>query len=277
MKKIASMLTIVAILTLALLSLTLPAYADKLDEIKAAGVLVVGTQIDFPPYEFYFPNPETGIEEPQGFEIQMARGLAESLGVELELRDQSFSGMLTALRNGEMDCVISGLSIKPDRQEVVDFSDVYFGGKQVLLSRTDIADSLTKPEDLAGMRLAAMTGSLQAGVAEEQFSSANIILMDRLALIVMDLRLGYLDGILLTDYVANTYVTLFPDELAITSVPVTYTGGKGCGVAVQKGDNETLLQAINEFLARVKSDGTFDKWVEDAIALNAQLIATEFE
>ncbi|MDR2656342.1 MAG: transporter substrate-binding domain-containing protein [Oscillospiraceae bacterium] len=252
------------------------AYADKLDDIKASGKLIVGSELNFPPYEFYFTNPETGEEEAQGFEMQLARGIADALGVELDLRDQSFSGLITALRSGELDCIISGMSIKPERAEVVDFSNAYFGGTQILLSSAKLADSLAVPEDLAGKNLGAQTGSLQAGVAEEQFASANIVLMDKVPLLVYELRLGNLDAVLLTDVVAQTYTTLYPDELKITTVPVVYSS-PGSGIAVQKGDNETLLAFLNDYIAQVKGDGTFDQWFADAVALNAQLVAAEEE
>ncbi|MBQ8971833.1 MAG: transporter substrate-binding domain-containing protein [Clostridia bacterium] len=111
MKKILSL----ALVMLLMLSALCIASADTLSDIQDKGVLVVGANIEFPPYEFYWTNPETGEEELAGFDIDLARGIAEELGVELQVNDQVFSGLVTALSVGEMGAVISGLAIKPER------------------------------------------------------------------------------------------------------------------------------------------------------------------
>ncbi|HML46372.1 MAG TPA: transporter substrate-binding domain-containing protein, partial [Clostridia bacterium] len=69
-----------------------------MEDIQAKGTLVVGAEVSFPPYEFYYPNPETGEDELAGFEMALAKGLSEELGVEMVLADQAFSGLITALR-----------------------------------------------------------------------------------------------------------------------------------------------------------------------------------
>ena len=104
---------IAALLSIMMLLAGATAFADKLDDIKAAGKLVVGTEATFAPYEFYYTDPETGEEKLCGFEMDLARGIAEELGVELVVSDQAFSGLITALRSGELDCIMSGMSIKP--------------------------------------------------------------------------------------------------------------------------------------------------------------------
>jgi len=250
------------------------ASADMLSDIQEKGTLTIGAEVSFPPYEFYFTNPDTGEEELKGFEMELAKGLAKTLGVELVISDQAFAGLITALRAGELDMIISGMSIKPDRMEVVDFSTPYYGGTQIMLVRLEGLDTYKTPEDFTGVNIGAQTGSLQAGIAEEQFASATTMLLDKVPLLVMELRLGNIEGMLLTDNVALTYTTLFPDELAISEVPVFYES-PGVGVAISKGDNETLLAAVNAYIEQVKVDGTLNEWVEKAIALNAQLVAQD--
>ena len=120
MKKMIAML-----LAMMMLLGTASAFADQLSDIQAKGVLELGANIEFPPYEFYWTNPETGEEEVAGFDMALAKGIAEALSVELKINDQAFSGLVTALSVGELDMVISGLAIKPERLEVVDFSDPY--------------------------------------------------------------------------------------------------------------------------------------------------------
>ena len=139
MKKIITVL-----LAVLMISVMCAASADKLADIEAKGKLLVGANITFPPYEFYWTNPETGVEEMAGFDIMLARGIGEALGVEVEIADQAFSGLITALSVGELDCVISGLAIKPERLEVVDFSVPYFSGEQILLGGNESYVSLCR-------------------------------------------------------------------------------------------------------------------------------------
>ena len=131
MKKITAL-----VLALMLLAVSSCALADHLDDIKKSGKLVVGAEVSFAPFEFYMTG-EDGKEYEAGFEMDLARGLADELGVVLDVRDQSFAGLITALRAGELDCIISGMAIKPDRMEVVDFSTPYYIGEQVMLVRAE--------------------------------------------------------------------------------------------------------------------------------------------
>ena len=248
------------------------ALADKLSEIKEKGTFVVGANVLFPPYEFYWTNPETGAEEICGFDMALAKGIADQLGVELVVSDQAFSGLITALSVGELDAVISGVSIREDRKEVVDFSEQYYGGSQIMLVRAEDYDALKVPEDLNGKVVGAQTGSLQQGILEEQFAGSTPAIMDKIPLMILDLANGEIDGLLLTDTVAKQYIAVYPGKFVISDIPVVYTAGIGAGVAVQKGENESLLALINDYIAQVKSDGTFDAWEQEAMDKSASMV-----
>lgn len=250
------------------------AQADSLSDIQAKGTLVVGANVLFPPYEFYWTNPETGEEEYAGFDMALAKGVAEQIGVELVIADQDFAGLVTALSVGELDMVISGIAIRDDRKEVVDFSDPYYNGTQIMLVRAADYDVLTKVEDLNGKGVGAQTGSLQAGILEEQFSNSNGVTMDKIPLMILDLMNGELDGLLLTDTVAKQYMAVYPDQFMISQVPVVYDNTAGVGIAVQKGDNESLLKLLNDYIAAIKADGTFDAWEQEAMEKSAGLVET---
>lgn len=115
-------------------------------------------------------------------------------------------------------------------------------------------------------------GALQATILEEQFADSEPQLMDNISLMVMDLLQGSVDGVLLTDLVAKTYIARYPGQLVISQVPVEYDNTAGVAVAVNKGDNASLLEVINSVIERVTTDGTFDAWVDEATALNATLL-----
>ena len=127
-------------------------------------------------------------------------------------------------------------------------------------------------ESMAGKRVGAQMGALQATILEEQFADSEPQLMDNISLMVMDLLQGSVDGVLLTDLVAKTYIARYPGQLVISQVPVEYDNTAGVAVAVNKGDNASLLEVINSVIERVTTDGTFDAWVDEATALNATLL-----
>lgn len=271
MKKVLSL----AIAMLMILGIVAMASADTLSDIQERGTLIVGANVEFPPYEFYWTNPETGKEEMAGFDMALARGIAEKLGVDIQINDQAFSGLVTALSINEMDMVISGLAIKPERLEVVDFSDPYFAGDQILLVRTEDFDTLKTVEDMAGKRVGAQLGSLQQGILEDQFAACEPLLLDKPSVLALELMQGNIDGWLITDLVAKQYMVVYPDTFQISEVPVDYDSTAGIGVAVAKGDNESLLQIVNDYIAEVHADGTWDAWMEDAIAKSASLLSEE--
>ena len=271
--KMKKLLTLVLALILVLGCFS-AALADNLSDIQEKGTLVVGANVLFPPYEFYYTNPETGEEEYAGFDMALAKGVADLLGVELVIADQDFAGLVTALSVGELDMVISGIAIRDDRKEVVDFSDPYYNGTQIMMVRAEDFDTLKAVEDLSGKNVGAQTGSLQAGILEEQFADSNAFLNDKIPLMVLDLMNGDLDGLLLTDTVAKQYMAVYPDKFVISDVPVVYDNTAGVGIAVQKGDNETLLALLNDYIAQIKADGTFDAWEQEAMTKSANLVET---
>lgn len=268
MKKLLAL----AVCAAMILSLCAAAQADMLADIQAKGKIIVGASVGFPPYEFYYTNPETGKEELQGFDMKLAQAIADELGVEMVLADQSFAGLITALRAGDIDLIASGMAIKPEREEVVPFSHPYYTGTQIMMVRAEDYDTLTTVESMTGKRVGAQMGSLQASILEEQFSNAEPQMMDTIALMVQDLMTGSLDGLLLTDTVAETYIAHYEGKLAISQVPVVYDNTAGVAVAVAQGDNESLLEIINSVIDRVTTDGTFDAWFDEAVKLNATLI-----
>ena len=269
MKKVLSLAIVL------MMVLSAAAMADTLSDIKERGTLIVGANVEFPPYEFYWTNPETGAEELAGFDMDLARGIAQELGVEIQVNDQAFSGLVTALSVGEMDMVISGLAIKPERLEVVDFSDPYFAGDQILLVRSEDFDAYKTDADLKGKRVGAQLGSLQQGILEDQFAKSEPLLLDKPSVLALELLQGNIDGWLITDLVAKQYMVVYPDTFQISEVPVNYDSSAGIGVAVAKGDNASLLEIVNNYIARVHEDGTWDKWMDDAITKSASLLAED--
>ncbi|MBR5866998.1 MAG: transporter substrate-binding domain-containing protein, partial [Spirochaetaceae bacterium] len=122
MKKIIALLVVLA--------LALPVIAagqtdvSAMEKIKANGKIILGTSADYPPYEFHalIDGKDTIV----GFDISIAEEIAKDLGVQLEIKDMNFDGLLAALVSGNVDFVISGMTPTEERKQNVDFSDIYY-------------------------------------------------------------------------------------------------------------------------------------------------------
>jgi ABC-type amino acid transport substrate-binding protein len=263
-------LWVALILALALM-LPVVAMADKLADVKAAGKLLVGTSINFPPFEFWYDDPVTKEQKLEGFEMKLAEGLAAELGVEFVPVDQAFSGLITELRAGSIDVIISGMVMKPDRVELVDFSTPFFFGKQVMLVHKDKADTYKTVESINGQKLGVQMGALQVELAAEQFPDSEAMQLDSIPTLIMELAMGNVEGVILADSVAASYAKVNPN-IVISEIPVAYSTA-GVGIAVAKSeDNASFLEAINAYLEKVLADGTFEKWVDEAYEINGLLL-----
>lgn len=258
------------------LALLLPsaALAGKLEDIKASGELKVGTSINFPPFEFWYTNPETGEQTLEGFEMKFAQGLADELGVKFVPVDQAFSGLITELRASSIDCIASGMVMKPDRLEVAYFSTPYYTGSQVMVVHKDNLEKYKTVDDINGQQLGVQMGALQVEIAAEQFPKSDAMQMDSIPMLVMELRMGNIEGLILADSVAGSYATVYP-EIAISEVPVVDSPA-GVGMAINKTEeNKEFLDFINAYVDKVLSDGTFDKWVAESFEVNGLLLQQE--
>lgn len=261
---------IVLVLALALL-LPAAALADKLEDVKASGKLMVGTSINFPPYEFWYTDPAGGEQKLEGFEMKLAEGLAQELGVEFVPVDQAFSGLITELRAGSIDVIMSGMVMKPERLEVADFSTPYFFSAQVMLVHKDNTDKYKTVADIDGQKLGVQMGALQVEIAAQQFAKSEAMQLDSIPMLIMELRMGNVQGVILAESVAASYATAYPD-IVISEVPVMYSSA-GVGVAIAKSeDNAAFLAAINAYVDKALKDGTFDAWVEEAYQVNGLLL-----
>ena len=268
MKKITAL-----VLALMLLAVSSCALADHLDDIKKSGKLVVGAEVSFAPFEFYMTG-EDGMEYEAGFEMDLARQIAEDLGVELEIADQQFNGLITALQVGEVDLVISGMTATEERRNAVDFSDTYYVGEQPFVVREADVEKYKTYDDIKGKLVGAQLGTIQQTILETQFPECESLLLPKVPTLLMELLGGNIEGVICSRIVATSYMNIY-DGLAFAEIPVD-SNKNGVGVAVAKGDdNATLLAAVNATVERVVADGTYDAWVEKACAQNAELLKAQ--
>ena len=230
-------------------------------ETLTPGVLTVATSPDFAPYEFYAVD-ENGKATLAGFEMALAQYIADYLGLELEVIPMDFDGTLMELQNKAVDLGMAGYSPKPEREEFMDFSDIFYTGGQSFVCTQANADQFTELADTnkAEYSIGAQIGSIQVDLAKENSPDADIVELTKVTDIIAELISGKLDGAYIETAVAETYAKNYPELCVALEVPYEQEGSV---IGVFKG-NESLLKGVNEAIAAAIEDGSMAQFVAEA-------------
>ena len=229
--------------------------------VRDAGKIVVGTSADYEPFEFY--NSNFALD---GFDIALMQELGKRMGVEVEFKDFAFDGLLNALELGQVDAAISAISVTPERQQQVDFGNLYYVGDDVALVTQSftgtVTGTITSAADLAGLRVGVERGTtyeawVQQNVVDTGLSNQeNLVAYGDTSQMIRDLRNGTVDVVLMGSLPARQFQRRFP-ELKIAGQSLS---SQEFAVAARKGSS--LIPQLNKALLAVQSDGTFAGLVE---------------
>lgn len=236
--------------------------ADKLSEVKEKGVLVLGTSADYPPYEFH--REIDGNDTIVGFDIDIAKQIASDMGVELEILDMKFEGLLPALTAGKIDLIVAGMNPTDERKQSVDFSIVYYDPSQTMLVKTEMASELTSVESFAGKNIGVQKATIQEELASTLFVGSNVKALGKIPNLIMELKTGKVDGIILASPVAKSYAN-GNEDIALNGLDLGSEGG--VSIAVGKDSGEFLV-SINSTLAKLLDSGDMDQIITDATLLS---------
>ena len=229
------------------------------------GVLTVATSPDFAPYEFYALD-ENGEPYLAGFDLALAKYLADFMGLECDIVAMDFDGVLNDVGAGYADIGMAGLSPDPDREDAMSFSDLYYLGGQSFVTTQDKADlfpdleSINNPEYSIG----AQNGSIQLDLANEYAAPESVIPLVKVTDIVAELVAGTLDGAFIETAVAENYAVSNPELAIVLEVPYDQAGS-ACGVHKR---NDVLLELVNRGIAQAISDGSMAQFVAEANELS---------
>nr|WP_317357457.1 transporter substrate-binding domain-containing protein [uncultured Tyzzerella sp.] len=231
----------------------------SISKIKEKGELVMATSPDYPPYEFKII--ENGKEKVVGFDIAIAEEIAKDIGVNLNVLELDFNGLLVSLNAGKADMVMAGMTPDEERSKAVDFSEIYYLAQQGIMVNADEKDSLNSLESLAGKKIGVQKGSVQEKIAMEQLPDSKIVSLVKLPNIILELKAGNIDAAIVELPVAEGYVKQYP-SLALSDAKVVDETG-GSAIAVKKG-NQDLVDQINATIKRLQEEGLIDQFVIDA-------------
>ena len=274
MKKIAIILLIAALFTPLFASPSKEQAADNtdystmtLDQLKGAiktvssGTLTVATSPDFAPYEFY-SIADDGTPALAGFDMSLAKYIADYLGLKLEVIPMDFDGTLMEVQNKNVDLGIAGYSPDPSRAEIMEFSDIYYEGGQSFVTTKANAAKFKSLEDTNKKEysIAAQVGSIQMDLAAKNSPNADIIALSKVTDIIAELITGKISGAYIETVVAKAYQKNYPDLELVLDVPYE---SEGSAIGVSKG-NLALLEGVNRAIAQALSDGSMNAFVAEA-------------
>lgn len=228
--------------------------------IKSKGKLVVGTSADYPPYEFH--KEIDGKDEIVGFDISIAKQVAADLGVELEVKDMDFDGLLVALQANKVDMVFAGMTPNKERKENADFSDIYYTATHRFILRSGEETSIKSMDDLKGKKIGVQKGSIQEKIAQANFDAENIKSLAKVTDLVLDLKNNKVDAILVEAPVAEINCEKNSGIAIAQDLVVTDDEG-GSAIAMKKGATE-LQTEVNKTIKSLKDSNKIDEFVIEA-------------
>jgi len=209
--------------------------------------LVMGTNAAFPPFEYLEGDAIVGVD------ADLMAAIAAELGLTLEISDMEFDSLPTALANGQIDVIAAGFTIKPDREETMDFSAPYYTAAQTIIVLKD--SEIATVDDLTDKVIGVQSGTTGQFNAEELTSTDNIKGFASGMLAVEALKNGQVDAVIIDNNPAKAYGDQNVDTITLIEGQFA---DEEYALAVAKG-NEVLLAKINEALVTLKSNGTFDE------------------
>ncbi len=225
---------------------------DSAEDVLADGVLTVGTNAEFPPFEYVGDDGE-----PDGFDIALIKAIGEKLGVDVEVENMEFESLVASIGN-KIDVAIAGMTVTDERKNAVDFSDSYYQAVQYVIVPLD--SDIKEASDLNGKNIGVQLGTTGDFMVED-FEGATAAQYNKAVDAVNDLINGRVDAVIVDKNPALVFEGKFSDKikaLDFSFEPEDYA------IAIPKGD-EKLLNAVNDALAELKSDGTFDELVNEYI------------
>ncbi len=223
-------------------------------ETKNEEPLVVAMELAYPPFE---GKDDAG--EPEGVSVDLMKAFGEYAGREIKIENTAWDGLIPSLQTGTADLVISSMTIRPDREEQVDFSDPYANALLAVLTSKDAKAKTIDDLNQAGKKLAVKSGSTGHLYAESNLTEAELIVLPDESACVTEVAQGRADGFI---YDQLTIYRNWQKNLDTTeAIFIPFQEPEKWGIAVQKGNTE-LLNEVNAFLKEFREEGGYDKLEE---------------
>ena len=242
------------------------AAASLLEKVKTSGKLVVGTEAQYAPYEFKDLNANFA-----GCDMWLAQQIADHLGVELEVVDMSFDGIIPAVKSGQVDLGIAAFTKTPERAEEIDFSDLYEKSAQLLIVKAGNADLYSTKESLAGQKVGAQKGTIQSQLIQTALPDSELFELEKYPALALEVQNGNIAGLVVDQAVGESLIATSNGGLELSNFAFTSEEAAfGKAVVAAKG-SEDLLAEVNTVINQVVNDGSYLKAYDEAVELAASM------
>jgi len=226
-----------------------------LKSMLETGVLQVGVDATFAPFEYVENGQKTG------FDIELVTELAKVMGAKkVEWVDLDFKGLIPGLQAKRFDVIASAMYITEERRKVIEFSDAYYPGGLVIMVKAD-NKSINGPDDLKGKSVAVQTGTKSVTFLKEKYPEAKLVEVEKNAEMFAQVETSRTDAVVTGKPAAKVYAQKRPGVKVLEKQLTVEEYGLG----VRK-ENPDLVKAINAGLKKLKENGTYqkliDKWFE---------------
>ena len=246
--------------------------ADKLQQVKDAGVLKVGTSAEYSPYEFH--KVVDGEDKIVGFDDFIVQEIAKDMGVEVEYTDMDFDGLLGALQADKVDIVLSGMTPSEERKQSVDFSEIYYTNSNVCIVAKGKEDSIKTSDDLKDLKVGVQKGTTQADYVtsdkEGCLGISDATQLKKIPDLMLELQNGKIDVIVTGKAVAEINVKNYKN-VAIGNTTIGDEVAETAAAAIKKSDdkvdNTAFLKSVNDTIAKLDKDGKIDEYMQQALEL----------
>lgn len=220
------------------------------------GVLKVGTNAEFPPFEFM---DDSG--NPDGFDMALMNEIGKVLGVKVEIENMEFKSLLGAM-GSRIDVIAAGMTVNEERKEAVDFTDSYYTAVQYVLVKKENGMKVTTVDDLKGKRIGVQEGTTGDFIATDDLA-AKVSRYKKAVDAVIDLQNGRIDAVIIDKNPAQVFAESY-NTIEIVKTEKDLFDPEYYAIAVPKGD-DALRTAINKAIKTLKSNGKFDELVKTYI------------
>lgn len=228
----------------------------EVSEALADGVLTVGTNAEFPPFEYVGDDGEA-----DGFDIALIKAIGEKIGVEVQVENMEFASLVSSIGN-KVDVSIAGMTVTDERKETVDFSESYYDAVQYVLlpEGSDIATA----DDLIGKTIGVQLGTT-GDILASDIEGTTVSAYNKGVDAVNDLVNGRVDCVIIDKNPALVFAEKFQENgiVAVDGAQFAFEAEQ-YAIAIPKGDT-ALADAINGAIEELKADGTFDELVKTYI------------
>lgn len=225
-------------------------------EAIADGVLTVGTNAEFPPFEYVGDDGQ-----PDGFDVALIKAIGEKLGVQVEVENMEFDSLVASIGN-KIDVAIAGMTVTEERKNSVDFSDAYYDALQYVI--VPEGSEIATFDDLAGKTIGVQLGTTGDFIASDDVDGASVSQYNKAVDAVNDLINGRVDCVIIDKNPALVFEEKFAGQVKALDGAQFNFEVENYAIALPKGDT-ALAEQINTALQEIKADGTFDKLVEEYI------------